>query len=314
MTLVPEGVGDMTSAGGKWVDVPHSTLQPSPYETELPEEILCQIFSFLDLVSLSRCAQVCRLWRVIALDPPLWEELNLSVLKHELEGHDMHRVVARCGASLRKLRLQNNGNVSKSAMARILKCCAALEVIQLGSSASVSDVTFRQVAASCRNLRELDLEGCSCVSDKGLVAVGERCKLLEVFRVSSSSMSMTCRGLESIVQGCPCLKYFFVEHSTRIYDPLLEAFAENCTNLRYLHLEHCDMVSDGAVEKLANGCRGLTHLVLGGCRDTTSVSLMSLAHHCTGLEALDMLGSYELGGQRTAGARRSLHCTQGAQS
>ena len=42
-----------------------------------PSGRCCRVFSFLDIVSLCRCAQVCKYWNILALDGSNWKRIDL---------------------------------------------------------------------------------------------------------------------------------------------------------------------------------------------------------------------------------------------
>ena len=48
----------------------------------LPRKCAIEIFSYLDLIDLGRCAQVCRAWKVISGAPSLWSHVNFGGIKH----------------------------------------------------------------------------------------------------------------------------------------------------------------------------------------------------------------------------------------
>ncbi|XP_063233479.1 uncharacterized protein LOC134537110 isoform X4 [Bacillus rossius redtenbacheri] len=52
---------------------------------KLPKELLLRIFSYLDVVSLCRCAQVSRAWNVLALDGSNWQRIDLFEFQKDVE-------------------------------------------------------------------------------------------------------------------------------------------------------------------------------------------------------------------------------------
>ena len=47
--------------------------------------ILCRVFSFLDIVSLCRCAQVSKYWNILALDGSNWQYIDLFSFQRDVE-------------------------------------------------------------------------------------------------------------------------------------------------------------------------------------------------------------------------------------
>lgn len=52
---------------------------------KLPKELLLRIFSFIDVVSLCRCAQVSKAWNVLALDGSNWQRIDLFEFQKDVE-------------------------------------------------------------------------------------------------------------------------------------------------------------------------------------------------------------------------------------
>ena len=46
---------------------------------------LCRVFSFLDIVSLCRCAQVSKYWNILALDGSNWQYVDLFSFQRDVE-------------------------------------------------------------------------------------------------------------------------------------------------------------------------------------------------------------------------------------
>ncbi|XP_015121775.1 F-box/LRR-repeat protein 20 [Diachasma alloeum] len=52
---------------------------------KLPKELLLRILSYLDVVSLCRCAQVSKAWNVLALDGSNWQRIDLFDFQRDVE-------------------------------------------------------------------------------------------------------------------------------------------------------------------------------------------------------------------------------------
>lgn len=52
---------------------------------KLPKELLLRILSYLDVVSLCRCAQVSKAWNVLALDGSNWQRIDLFDFQKDVE-------------------------------------------------------------------------------------------------------------------------------------------------------------------------------------------------------------------------------------
>lgn len=61
------------------------TEDEAPINKKLPKELLLRIFSYLDVVSLCRCAQVSKSWNVLALDGSNWQRIDLFDFQKDVE-------------------------------------------------------------------------------------------------------------------------------------------------------------------------------------------------------------------------------------
>lgn len=59
----------------------------APINKKLPKELLLRIFSYLDVVSLCRCAQVSKGWNILALDGSNWQRIDLFDFQKDVEVH-----------------------------------------------------------------------------------------------------------------------------------------------------------------------------------------------------------------------------------
>ncbi|KAJ8351050.1 hypothetical protein AAFF_G00158500, partial [Aldrovandia affinis] len=98
-----------------------------------------RIFSYLDVVTLCRCAQVSKAWNVLALDGSNWQKIDLFNFQTDIEGRVVENISKRCGGFLRQLSLRG---------------CL-----------SVGDASMKTFAQNCRNIEHLNLNGCTRITD-----------------------------------------------------------------------------------------------------------------------------------------------------
>ena len=55
---------------------------------KLPRELLLRVFSYLDVVSLCRSAQVSKAWNILALDGSNWQRVDLFNFQVDIEGEE----------------------------------------------------------------------------------------------------------------------------------------------------------------------------------------------------------------------------------
>lgn len=53
--------------------------------TKLQDELILKIFSFLDIVSLCRCAKVSHKWKILALDGSNWSDVDLFMWQTDIK-------------------------------------------------------------------------------------------------------------------------------------------------------------------------------------------------------------------------------------
>merc|ERR1719489_136298 len=70
---------------------------------KLPQELLLRIFSFLDIMSLCRCAQVSNYWNNLALDGSNWQKVDLFEFQAFVEHDVVVNLSRRCGGFLKSL-------------------------------------------------------------------------------------------------------------------------------------------------------------------------------------------------------------------
>ncbi|XP_013390180.1 F-box/LRR-repeat protein 20-like [Lingula anatina] len=73
---------------------------------KLPKELLLRIFSYLDVVTLCRCAQVAKYWNILALDGSNWQRVDLFDFQTDVEGPVVENISRRCGGFLKSLSLK----------------------------------------------------------------------------------------------------------------------------------------------------------------------------------------------------------------
>jgi hypothetical protein len=87
-----------------------------PAIERLPFDLLLRIFSFLDVVSLCRCAQVSKKWHELALDGSNWQCVDLFDFQIDIEEQMVDRLSQRCGGFLHELSLKGCEGVGDSAI------------------------------------------------------------------------------------------------------------------------------------------------------------------------------------------------------
>uniref|UniRef100_A0AAY4ASI3 F-box domain-containing protein n=1 Tax=Denticeps clupeoides TaxID=299321 RepID=A0AAY4ASI3_9TELE len=222
---------------------------------KLPKELLLRIFSFLDVVTLCRCAQVSRSWNVLALDGSNWQRIDLFDFQRDIEGRVVENISKRCGGFLRKLSLRG---------------C-------LG----VGDSALRTFAQNCRNIELLSLNGCTKITDS------EGCPQLEQLNISWCDQ-VTKDGIQALVRCCPGLKGLFLKGCTQLEDEALKHIGAHCPELITLNLQTCSQITDEGLITICRGCHRLQSLCVSGCANITDAILNALGQNCPRLRILEV--------------------------
>uniref|UniRef100_A0A3Q3IXZ3 F-box domain-containing protein n=1 Tax=Monopterus albus TaxID=43700 RepID=A0A3Q3IXZ3_MONAL len=223
---------------------------------KLPKELLLRIFSFLDVVTLCRCAQVSRvIWNVLALDGSNWQRIDLFDFQRDIEGRVVENISKRCGGFLRKLSLRG---------------C-------LG----VGDSALRTFSQNCRNIELLSLNGCTKITDS------EGCPFLEQLNISWCDQ-VTKDGIQALVRSCPGLKGLFLKGCTQLEDEALKHIGAHCPELVTLNLQTCSQITDEGLIIICRGCHRLQSLCISGCANITDAILHALGQNCPRLRILEV--------------------------
>ena len=98
---------------------------------KLPRELLLKIFSFLDVISLCRCAQVSKAWNTLALDGSNWMHVDLFNFQIDVLAPVVENLSLRCGGFLRKLSLKGCKSITDSALKVFAQNCNNIEMLDL---------------------------------------------------------------------------------------------------------------------------------------------------------------------------------------
>lgn len=275
-----------------------SFCSPAPDQdlinTKLPKELILRIFSFLDIVSLCRCAQVSKYWNKLALDGDNWQSVNLFDFRVAVQGQVVENLSRRCGDFLKRLTLRGCRSVSDSSMQTFSKNCRNLEEINLDDCKQLTDETCKSLAANCHKLSHLNIASCN-VTDEALAAIGEGCKLLKHINISNCN-KIRPAGIEILAKNCTHLVSFIAIAcgEATINDESLKVLSQHCYKLKMINLNGCSAVTDVGVKYLADNCHQLFYCCLSKCFALTDEALVSLSQGCPQLKTLGLVGCHSL--------------------
>ncbi|OBS81586.1 hypothetical protein A6R68_20211 [Neotoma lepida] len=251
---------------------------------KLPKELLLRIFSFLDIVTLCRCAQISKAWNILALDGSNWQRIDLFNFQTDVEGRVVENISKRCGGFLRKLSLRGCIGVGDSSLKTFAQNCRNIEHLNLNGCTKITDSTCYSLSRFCSKLKHLDLT--SCV---------DGCRNLEYLNLSWCDQ-ITKEGIEALVRGCRGLKALLLRGCTQLEDEALKHIQNHCHELVSLNLQscsslsHCELITDEGILHLSSSTCGherLRVLELDNCLLVTDAALEHL-ENCRGLERLEL--------------------------
>ncbi|KAM6042502.1 F-box/LRR-repeat protein 20 isoform 7-T8 [Theristicus caerulescens] len=246
---------------------------------KLPKELLLRIFSFLDVVTLCRCAQVSRAWNVLALDGSNWQRIDLFGFQRDIEGRVVENISKRCGGFLRKLSLRGCLVVGDNALRTFAQNCRNIEVLNLNGCTKITDATCTSLSKFCSRLRHLDLASCTSITNLSLKALSEGCPLLEQLDISWCDQ-VTKDGIQALVRGCGGLKALFLRGCMQLEDEALKYIGAHCPELVTLNLQTCLQITDDGLITICRGCHKLQSLCASGCSNITDAILNALGQNC----------------------------------
>uniref|UniRef100_A0A8C6TIY6 F-box and leucine-rich repeat protein 2 n=1 Tax=Neogobius melanostomus TaxID=47308 RepID=A0A8C6TIY6_9GOBI len=296
-----------------------SNSDEAPINKKLPKELLLRIFSYLDVVTLCRCAQVSKAWNVLALDGSNWQKIDLFNFQTDIEGRVVENISKRCGGFLRQLSLRGCLSVGDASMKTFAQNCRNIEVLNLNGCTKITDSTCLSLSKFCSRLKQLDLTSCVSISNHSLKALRyhtqfycvsnhkmsffssvlsqlddgalkhlqKHCPKLTTINLQSCTQ-ITDDGLVSLCRGCPKLQILCVSGCSNITDASLTALGLNCPRLKILEAARCSHVTDAGFTVLARNCHELEKMDLEECILVTDNTLVQLSIHCPRLQALSL--------------------------
>ncbi|EHB00854.1 F-box/LRR-repeat protein 20 [Heterocephalus glaber] len=273
---------------------------------KLPKELLLQIFSFLDVVNLCRCAQVSRAWNVLALDGSNWHRIDLFDFQRDIEGRVVENISKRCRGFLRKLSLRGCLGVGDNALSTctsLSKFCSKLRHLDLASCTSITNMSLKAkgctqqitdeglitICRGCHKLQSLHASGCSNITDAILNVLGQNCPRLRIFEVARFSQLTDVR-FTTLARNFHELEKIDLEERVQITDSTLIQLSIYCPRFQVLSLSHCELITDDGICHLGNGACAYDQLEvieLDNCPLITDASLEHLKS-CHSLEQIEL--------------------------
>ena len=252
----------------------------------LPEEILLEILSLLDIKGVLQCGQVSKRLRAISNDQSLWLKLNL--FERDVPYGFIEKAIQNgCEYLNLGFSVVNGGKKSEVPW--------KLKYLELSQSGAIDWAVYlpEGVLQNCHFLQKLAIDSVMLNSED----VEHICQNGETLRILSfEGCSMDRRNKTELIQKlfkkCPKLTELNFQETSSFYlileDPHICAFVDNLTpNILKLNLGFLKCLKDKHVNTLVRRCNKITEFDLK-YSSITNDSVKSIIEHLNHLEKLDV--------------------------
>ncbi|XP_071590100.1 F-box and leucine-rich repeat protein 13 isoform X2 [Heliangelus exortis] len=234
--------------------------------SHLPEAALLQVFRYVNLIDLARCAQVSQKWMRLTQNPSLWSGINFSAVKHKIQDQLVINTLHKWRPCVLYLNLRG---------------CNSLHW-----------PSFRSIS-QCKNLQDLNLSECQGLTDESMRLITEGCRALLYLNLSYTDITdRTLRLLSSFTN----LQYLSLAHCRKFTDKglLYLGSGRGCHKLMYLDLSGCSQVSVDGFRNIANACSGIQDLLMNKMPTLTDICIQVLVAKCQRIMSVVFLDSPHL--------------------
>ena len=258
---------------------------------DLPDEILLNVFSWLDIKEVLQCGQVSRRLRAISNDQSLWSKLNIFqreipydfIEKAVQNGCDYLNLACSCvnGGKksevpwkLKYLEISHYCDLVVGVSKGVLQNCHFLQKLAVGNVV-IAAYDIEDICQNGETLQILSLEGCN-------IDFYHRTELIEKLftkchQLTELSITDHCGGSPSYMYG-----------NNILMPPHVSALVDNLTpNILKLTLSSQQCLQDEHVNTLVQKCNKIRELDLH-CTSMTNDSVKSIIKYLNCLEKLDV--------------------------
>ncbi|XP_070564199.1 S-phase kinase-associated protein 2-like [Ptychodera flava] len=243
-----------------------------PFST-LSDEIILNVFKWLPLSQLAKCARVCRRWSTIVFDETLWKRANLSLKR--FESGQVGRIFLRGATAVKLAKCDIMG-----------KAFEGKDAVEVGKDDDV--IILRRKSRRCIRVQYLDMSHCHVAPDT-VADLLSKCYQLE--KLSLEFCELNLRVFESLCRAsqldtvnlCMCkgLPEYGVGH-----------FLARCQKLTTLNISWTDLDRASLTSVVDNLPLSLQKLNISGFRHLlTDNDVCEIARRCPDLLELDISDS-----------------------
>lgn len=298
----------------------------NPFE-HLSDELVINIFRYLEQSDLGQCSLVCRSWRRLALDESLWRIMKVSgklldpeILFRAIDRNPRNLIIQNCDLedfdplvehvkSTQKrqrrsmLRVQKLNlactRVSDGTISKLLRLMPKLMVLEFGGNTDLTDDTAMTIAENCPNLRSLSLRMVAGITNVGIEAIVRSCPKLRVL-----SLGWICDGHQNGHVFVDSMIASLATHAQNLIhldlsgcrefmkDAHTEVLLQSCTKLKTIDLSDSYELTDSTVESIIRYLPFVENVSLSRCHRVTVPAMQNLAQK-PGIKQINLFGCYQ---------------------
>nr|XP_042715303.1 dynein regulatory complex subunit 6 isoform X2 [Chrysemys picta bellii] len=261
--------GDQEEYFDKQDDVQYSSTSETVKDeiSNIPERAILQIFHYINLIDLARCAQVSRSWMLLTQASSIWTDIDFSSVKHKMQDKTLINILKKWRPYVVRLNLRG---------------CSSLH---WPSFKSISE---------CKNLQDLNVSECQGLNDESMRLISEGCPALLYLNLSYTDI--TNGTLRLLSRSFSNLQYLSLAYCRKFTDKGLQYLGsgKGCHKLIYLDLSGCIQISVDGFRYIANSCSGIKHLVINDMPTLTDKCIQALVEKCQQIMSVVFLDSPHL--------------------
>ncbi|XP_074920675.1 F-box and leucine-rich repeat protein 13 isoform X2 [Chelonoidis abingdonii] len=261
--------GDQEEYFDKQDDVQYSSTSETVNDeiSNIPERAVLQIFHYINLIDLARCAQVSRTWMLLTQASSIWTDIDFSSVKHKMQDKTLINILKKWRPYVVRLNLRG---------------CSSLH---WPSFKSISE---------CKNLQDLNVSECQGLNDESMRLISEGCPALLYLNLSYTDI--TNGTLRLLSRSFSNLQYLSLAYCRKFTDKGLQYLGsgKGCHKLIYLDLSGCIQISVDGFRYIANSCSGIKHLVINDMPTLTDKCIQALVEKCQQIMSVVFLDSPHL--------------------
>ena len=258
----------------------------------LPDSLVLEIFSYLDIEDRIRLSRACQQWRRVSLDPSLWESINLfNCQRAQIRDKTVISLICRISSAL-VTHIDLSGPacscITNVSLFHIARRCHKLRYLYISNRNRITSTGIQVIARCCPNMEVLGMSKCPLIRSRGLGIVVHHAMELQKLDISGC-VWVTDSTLTEIAQHCNRLTYLNVEGCKRVTDAGIVALANSCKTLRHINLRNTKKISDGGLEQFLMKIPHLEGLEIGLVKKArgTAAMLNLVAAYCRNLTYFD---------------------------